>query len=105
MLQGVKMHSSMRQPGIYRANDYSRPRGWQYFQMCYKVREIPVTESVKKTKHLAIESACLNFHSAKCYYSAVQPSESEPPSPKSSPRPRSEAAEWRQPSAPQTITR
>lgn len=59
----------------------------------------------KRGTHLAIESVFLNFHSVKCYYSAVQPSEAEPRSPKSSPRPHSEAAECRQTSAPQTITR
>lgn len=55
---------------------------------------------LKKTKHLAVEQVYLNCHSAKCHYSAVQPSKSEPHSPKSSPRPHSEAAECRQPSAP-----
>lgn len=42
---------------------------------------ISVTQSLKKTKHLDIESVYCNFHGAKCFYSAVQPSESEPRSP------------------------
>lgn len=43
-------------------------------------------------QHLTIESALLNFQRAKRYYSAVQPTESEPRSAKASPRPRGEAA-------------
>lgn len=50
-------------------------------------------EEEKKPKHLPIQSVYLNFHSAKCHYSAVQPSKSEPHSaPNRPPRPRSEAA-------------
>lgn len=56
----------------------------------------------KKKIHLTVELVYLNFHSAKGCYSAVKPSESEP---HSCPRPHSEAAECRQASAPQTITR
>lgn len=69
--------------------------------MLHKVRHPGLKKTHTNTpKTLTIESVFLNFHSAKCYYSAVQPSESEPRSLKSSPRPHTEAAEWRQPSAP-----
>ena len=52
---------------------------FEYIRMCVSLKPLrDLKEKKIKTKHLAIESTYLNFHSAKCCYSAVQPSDFEP---------------------------
>lgn len=101
MPQSLKMHSSMNHPWYL---DYSRGPWERHALLCYKVMGFQNSQSLAKTKLQSTESFYLNFHSAKCHYAAVQPSKTEPHSSKS-PHSYCEAAEFRQPSAPQTITR